>query len=88
VSYLEIKAIAERAANDAVAIGVPSSEATEAAMAFSAKLINAYAEAEKRRRFLQRYKEAGSRALAEELNVTPRAIRKRRHVYLKNGTNP
>ena len=87
MSYLEIKAIAERAANDAVAIGVPSSEATEAAMAFSAKLINAYAEAEKRRRFLQRYKEAGSRVLAEEMKVTPQAIRWRRSKYLKNANN-
>lgn len=98
--YRGIKALVEAAALAAVRAGVPKADAVAASMKYEVDLMNAYASAEKRRRFLETCKAAGAAthvaptvirqrqdAHGNRIGVTPRWARKLREKYLNEKGN-
>lgn len=98
--YRGIKALVEAAALAAVRAGVPKADAVTASMKYEVDLMSAYARAEKRRRFLAAYKEAGAAsqvaptvirqrqdAHGNRIGVTPQWARKLRQKYLNQKGN-
>ena len=98
--YRGIKALVEAAALAAVRAGVPKADAVTASMKYEVDLMNAYASAEKRRRFLEACKAAGAAsqvaptvtrerpdAHGNRIGVTPQWARKLRQKYLNQKGN-
>lgn len=95
--YRGIKALVEAAALAAVRAGVPKADAVAASMKYEVDLMNAYASAEKRRRFLAAYKEAGAAsqvaatvvrerrdARGNAVGITPRHAQRLRQKYVNS----